>query len=81
MTSKPSRRICSTRIAICISPRADFKRPRSFRFVDLSERCAGLANEALANIPGGQKFSFAPGERRIVDQMCMRIVGGSISTN
>src|SRR5205823_7014612 len=49
--------------------RIDLKRPRSFRVVDLErDITARFANKSLAKMPRRNKFSFAPGKRRIVDQ-------------
>ena len=56
-------------MAICISPRAlDFELPRG---IGLGEEDAdiraGLANEALLDLAGGEQFALAAGERGIVD--------------
>jgi hypothetical protein len=82
MTSKPSRRICSTRMAICISPRAlTFEDAGAVGVGELdADVGAGFADEAVADMARGEEFAFASGERGIVDDE-LHLDGGRIDVD
>jgi hypothetical protein len=81
MTSKPSRRICSTRMAICISPRALISKRRRVGVGELdADVGAGLADEAVAMWRAVRSLPSRPASGESLTTNCILIVGGSMST-